>query len=166
MHATTSRRGLLSVGLALCVTVLAGCSTSHHDTTGTVLASTTAPAVSSTEESSNPASIAATAPGSSTPGPAAAASLCRVISLNIGLLTTAATSRNDPELQQTVSQLRQLSDVAPAEIKADLRVIADFDQKVLATVRAGGSPDAVEETPELNAALNHEAQWTAAHCSH
>jgi hypothetical protein len=90
--------------------------------------------------------------------------LCNAISLNMSVLTKAAGSPDDPSLAEGIALIRRLRDTAPAEIKDDLQVIADFDEKLLATARSGGSPDGVAETPQLTQALSHEARWTAAHC--
>ena len=79
------------------------------------------------------------------------------------MLTTAATAPDDPTLEEGIAKLRHLADIAPAEIKNDLTVIAAFDQSILDQVRSGKRPE-VKETPELTAALSHEARWTAAHC--
>jgi hypothetical protein len=99
--------------------------------------------------------------------PAAAtgsAQLCNAISLNMSVLTKAAGSPDDPSLAEGIALIRRLRDTAPPEIKDDLQVIADFDEKLLATARSGGSPDGVAETPQLTQALSREARWTAAHC--
>jgi hypothetical protein len=82
----------------------------------------------------------------------------------VSVLTKAAASPNDPSLPESIALIRRLRDTAPAEIKNDLQVIADFDDKLLATARSGGSPDGVAETPQLTQALSHEASWTGAHC--
>ena len=65
---------------------------------------------------------------------------------------------------QGIAKLRHLADTAPAEIQPDLTVIADFDQNVLDQIQAGRAPE-IKETPELTAALSHEATWAAAHCA-
>lgn len=98
-------------------------------------------------------------------GTASDQDVCHAISLNLGLLTKAAASPDDPSLDQTIAQLRQLRDVVPAEISGDLQVIADFDLKVLTALRSGRSPDNIQETPQLTAALSHQARWAAQHCT-
>jgi hypothetical protein len=145
----------LSLALALAAVIIAGCSSSHHPAAAAKADSPTGTGPSRTV-------VAATAPGSS-PHDSVARD-CQVMTLNLGVLTKAATTPNDPSLDQGIAQLRQLHDRAPAEIKGDLQVIADFDQQVLDAVRSGGSPDAIRETPALTDALSHEARWVATHC--
>ena len=120
---------------------------------------------------SNPASES---PGSTAPSPGTGSvpttaeptsdrQFCQAISLNLSFLTRAATSPHDPTLARGVAKIRQLASIAPAEIEHDLTVIADFDQHVLDQLQAGQRPE-IKETPELTAALSHEANWAAAHC--
>jgi len=145
-------------GLALAAAVLAGCSSSHD-------ASATQRDVPSAHSSA--AAPAHRSVGSSPPASTHGAqplAACQAIVRNLDLLTKVATPSGNPDLARSIKEFRALADTAPAEIRPDLRVIADFDQKLLDTVRAGGSPDDVAETPELTAALSHEAAWTAAHC--
>ena len=160
--ATRARLGGLTVVLALSAIAVVGCTSSRDGSAAKSGTSTTAAAQS--PDGSSHASAGATAPSSTTDRSAAATQVCRVISLNLDVLTKAATSPDDPSLDQGIAQLRQLHDAAPTEIKGDIQVIADFDQKVLDAVRSGGSPDDIQETPELTAALSHEAQWVATHC--
>jgi hypothetical protein len=110
-----------------------------------------------------PAAAQASA-GSVTGDAASTQQLCTAISLNLSVLTKAAGSPNDPSLAESIALIRRLRDTAPAEIKDDLQVIADFDDELLATARSGGSPNGVAETPQLTQALSHEERWTAAHC--
>jgi hypothetical protein len=51
------------------------------------------------------------------------------------------------------------------EIQDDLRVIADFDQKIIEATRNAGSPRGIQEKPALTHALSHETQWAATHCA-
>ena len=88
---------------------------------------------------------------------------CRAISMNLSVLTRAASSPDDPAVEQGIAELRKLAEIAPAAIKHDLTVTADFDERVLDQIRAGDSPG-VKETPELTTALSDEANWVAAHC--
>lgn len=66
--------------------------------------------------------------------------LCHAISLNLSILTKAPRSPNDPFLTESITRIRRLRDSAPTEIKDDLQVIADFDDKLLATARARWIP--------------------------
>jgi hypothetical protein len=118
----------------------------------------------------DPGSASSTAPSPNVGSPATSTGdrtsdqqFCQAISLNLAFLTTAATSPDDPTLDQGLARIRQLSTVAPAQLGNDLTVIADFDQHVLDQLRAGRRPE-IKETPELTSALSDEAKWTAAHC--
>ena len=107
--------------------------------------------------------------GSSTPSarvtvsPAAA---CKTISDSLRILVSAASQgRDNPGLKDMVGLIRAMRDTAPSAIRVDLQVIADFDQKVVDAVLSGTRPDTAE-TPQLTAAMKHEAAWTATHCGH
>ena len=150
MFAPRSRVAVL--GVALAAAALAGCSSSHTGSAGR----THVPAVHS--------SAAAPAHRSASPQGARPDAACQAIFRNLDLLTKVATPSGNPDLARSIKEFRALAATAPAEIRPDLRVIADFDQKLLDAVQAGNSPDDIAETPELTAALSHEAAWTAAHC--
>jgi hypothetical protein len=103
-------------------------------------------------------------PSPAAPGPGAG--VCRAISVNLNFLTAVAGSSEDPALDEHIAQLTRLVDTAPAEIKGDLQVVLQFDQRSLSAIQAGQSPDSIQETPELTAALTHVARWISAHCTH
>ena len=63
-----------------------------------------------------------------------------------------------------LKRLHTLAASAPSAIRSDLGVIADFDQKIVDGF-ASGKPPAIEETPELKAAMLHEALWVQKNCS-
>jgi hypothetical protein len=167
---TTGRAGTLlrhararHAALCVLVAVTSACGSARHSppppaagqvSTGSVRSATTAA----------PGSTPSPAPRPATDDSAGTQRLCNAISLNLSMLTKAAESPNDPSLTESIALIRRLRDTAPTEIKNDLQVIADFDDKLLATARSGGSPDGVAETPQLTQALSHEARWTAAHC--
>jgi hypothetical protein len=163
--------GVLSLAVAFTAAITTGC--------GPTGQTTAAPPTSSTRSATShpgPANDPTSPPSGSDPTrprsgsePAAPDSVglnrfCHEISLNLSFLTTAATSPDDPSLDQGIAAMRHLAEIAPAEIKPDIGVIADFDQHLLDQLRAGQRPE-VKETPELTAALSHEAKWTAAHCA-
>lgn len=153
--------------LALTALITAACSStartapSNPDSRASTTAAARSPVAGADSRS---ATVAVTAPSSAPPDVDAAKRVCQAISINLGVLTKAASSPNDPSLDQGIAQLRQLRDVAPVDIKRDLQVIADFDQKVLTVIRSGASPNDIRETPELTAALSHQSHWVAAHC--
>jgi hypothetical protein len=151
--------------LALCAGLLAGCGSSAHQTVAAAQPSSAAAAHSPESRPSKPPADATTSARPGPGDPASTATFCRAISQNLAFLTTAATSPDNPTLDEGIRQINRLADGAPTEIRGDLRLIAQFDQRLLPPLRAGQSPDSIEETPELTAALTHEAQWTAAHCA-
>ena len=92
------------------------------------------------------------------------AAACKTISDSLRLLASAASQgRNNPGLDEMLGLIKTLRDTAPSAIRGDLQVIADFDQKVVDAVLSGRHPD-IAETPQLTAAMRHEAAWTATHC--
>lgn len=88
---------------------------------------------------------------------------CQVLAANLDFLEQ-ATSGSDPDLQGAIVRMRSLERSAPVEIQPDVKVIADFDQHVLDAVSTGGSAADIRETPQLSAALLHEAAWVSNHC--
>jgi hypothetical protein len=106
------------------------------------------------------------APSAVAPAPAgdSDAAACKTISDRVRLLVSAAAhGRDNPGLKELLGVIKTLRETAPSAIRGDLQVIADFDQNVVDTVLSGGRPD-IGETPQLTAALRHEAAWTATHC--
>jgi hypothetical protein len=94
------------------------------------------------------------------------AAACRTISDSLRILVSAASQgRNNPGLKEMLGLIKTLRGTAPSAIRGDLQVIADFDQKVVDAVLSGKQPD-IAETPQLTAAMRHEAAWTAMHCGH
>ena len=159
-----NRMAVLLVCLSAVAVAAAGCSspqalsaTSTPSTPGAV--PQTNPVTQSREPSGPPTSTD-TAPTRAT---ASNTDICRAISESLSVLATAASSPDNPTLQEGVDRIRQLAGQAPPDIKGDLTVIADFDQSVVDRVRTGKAPE-INETPELTAAMSHEATWTATHC--
>jgi hypothetical protein len=114
------------------------------------------------------ASASVAAPASAAPAPAGGsdAAACQTISDSLRLLVSAAShGRDNPGLKQMLGLIKTLRETAPSAIRGDLLVIADFDQKVVDAVLSGRQPD-IAETPQLTAAMRHEAAWTATHCGH
>lgn len=160
------RTGGLSLVLALGAITLAGCGSSEQETSsGPVRPPTGGGSIPAGPATTPPSSSATVTSSASSDGPASVSSVCHVLSINLNALTKIASSPNDPDVDQVIAQLRHLGDVAPAEIKNDLRVIADFDQKLVTDLRSGKSVDSIQETPALTAALAHEAKWIRANCS-
>jgi hypothetical protein len=91
-------------------------------------------------------------------------STCRVLSSDLALLTAAAGDDADADLSSAMGHMRDFERSAPAEIRPDIKVIADFDQRLLDAVSSGGSPAAIDETPQLSAALTHLASWEGTNC--
>ena len=118
-----------------------------------------------------PAAHARPAPSSLRPAPTSAdhtinsgfKATCQVLAANLDLLEQ-ATSGDGPDLQGAIARMRSLERSAPVEIRPDVKVIADFDQHVLDTVSTAGSSGDIRETPQLSAALSHEAAWVSKHC--
>jgi hypothetical protein len=136
--------------------VLSGCgATAAHSSPGTSSSSTVV----------TPTATAAPAP--SPPAPKAAttepglADQCRVLS-NV-VAAVAAASGVYPDAARELAALRRVEPSAPPEIRPDLTVIADFLDRAVAAAAAHQSPE-VAETPALQAALRHQAEWTAQHC--
>jgi hypothetical protein len=114
------------------------------------------------------ASVSVAAPSSAGPAPAGGsdAAACKTISDSLRLLVSAAShGRDNPGLKEMLGLIKTLRETAPSAIRGDLQVIADFDQKVVDAVRSGQQPD-IGETPQLTAAMRHEAAWTGTHCGH
>lgn len=120
-------------------------------------------AASSQSASARPTSARRSTAPSAVPDSSGSAQVCQGIRLNLSVLTKAAGSPNDPSVKDEITQIRKLIALAPAEIKGDLTVIADFDEKILAELSSGAGPDVIAETPQLTRALSHEAGWTATH---
>lgn len=97
-------------------------------------------------------------------GTAGSRSACQVLGANLLLLEQAATSGGDPGLADSIARMRRLETSAPADVRPAITVIADFDQRVLDTVSAGGSPAGIGETPELSAAARTVATWLSNNC--
>jgi hypothetical protein len=92
------------------------------------------------------------------------AAACKTIAETLQILTSAAAvGRDNPGLKEMLASIKAMRATAPSAIRADLQVIADFDQKIVDAVLAGKQPD-IAETPQLTAAMAHEAAWTATHC--
>jgi hypothetical protein len=92
------------------------------------------------------------------------AAACKTISDSLRILVSAASQgRDNPGLKDMLGLIKTLRDTAPSAIRVDLKVIADFDQKVVDAVLSGKQPH-VAETPQLTAAMEHEAEWTGMHC--
>jgi hypothetical protein len=89
---------------------------------------------------------------------------CQVLAANLALLEQAATQGGNPDLRRAIARMRALERSAPVEIQPDVKVTADFDQDVLDEVSSGGSAGGIRETPQLSAALDHEAAWVSVHC--
>ena len=145
-------------GLAAALMLAAACSSnsnSHNEPAASGGVSTAAAAASSPRATSTPAEA---------PGTAALKPTCQVLPANLTFLLGAATSGGAVKLADAITRMRQLEQSAPTGIRPDIKVITDFDQKVLDTVSAGGSPDEIGETPELTAALKHEAAWVSKNC--
>ncbi len=161
------------------VLVLSGCGSSSS--TGASVAPTGASASvrPSVADSSTPSpasqAAASTAPPSSTAAPASPATTsaagesdaaaCRTISDSLRVLTTAAQGPDNPGLKEMTALIKKLRGAAPSAIRGDLQVIADFDQHIVDAVLSGKQPE-IKETPQLTAAMEHEASWTATHCGH
>jgi hypothetical protein len=161
-----SRTGGLSLVLALGVITLAGCGSSVQGSGSSPVRPPNGGASTRADPASTPlpSSAEVTSTTSSPDGPASVASVCHVLSINLDALTKIASSPNDPDVDHVIAQLRHLGDVAPAEIKNDLRVIADFDEKLVTDLRSGKPVDSIQETPALTSALAHEAKWIRANC--
>jgi hypothetical protein len=69
---------------------------------------------------------------------------------------------SNPGLSAAVSQLQTVASSAPAQLRADLAVIAAFDTATLKAARSG-LPN-VQQTPQLANSMQRVAQWDAAHC--
>jgi hypothetical protein len=89
---------------------------------------------------------------------------CRVLAANLALLERAATQGGNADLPRAIAGMRALERSAPVEIRADVKVIADFDQDVVDAITTGSSTGVIRETPQLRAALTHEATWVSKHC--
>jgi len=88
---------------------------------------------------------------------------CQILAANLDLLEQ-ATSGGGPDLQGAIARMRSLERSAPVEIQPDIKVIADFDQHVLDSVSTAATSGDIRETPQLSAALAHEAAWVSKHC--
>ena len=162
-----ARPGGLSVVLALSAIMLAGCGSSEQGPPADPVRPPAGAGSTPDDPATTPLSSSATvsSPSSSADGPASVASVCHALSINLNALTKIASSPTDPDVDQVIAQLRHLGDVALTEIRDDLRVIADFDQKLVTDLRSGKSVDSIQETPELTAAMAHEARWIPANCT-
>ena len=161
---TRMQRGMITLPVALLTLAgtASGCGASHHTAHAP---SPVVPRTSAAIGSPPPTSNRTTATLGATHRSAAIAQTCRAISLNLTVVTRAATAPSNPSVDHVIAQLQHLRDNAPPEIKHDLQVIADFDQKTVAALRSGQSPDSIQETPKLTAALAHQARWSAQHCA-
>jgi ABC-type glycerol-3-phosphate transport system substrate-binding protein len=149
-----SAKGLRLVGVFAALLVAAGCgSADGSNAVGTPSAR---------------ASVSAAAPSSSAPIAAGGsdAAACKTISDSLRLLVSAASRGQDnPGLKEMSGLIKTLRETAPSAIRGDLQVIADFDQKIVDAVLSGRQPE-IAETPQLTAAMKHQAEWTATHCGH
>jgi hypothetical protein len=167
-HTPLRRRpGLLVVSLAaVLATTLCGCgsrgslSPSSAPAPRRPVSVPALPSAAAVSSAPDPPSAQPPPPGGSAP----AGQVCQAITLSLPVLTTVAQSPDDPSIDEGIAQLRALRDTAPAGIRNDLQVIADFDDEMVTTVRSGRSPANLAETPRVTQALSREAQRTAAHC--
>ena len=88
---------------------------------------------------------------------------CTVLSQNTRLLTDAANG-NTADLRQQIATMRELATNAPAEIRVDIKLVADFDQDVVTEIDSGRSQQ-ISETPAVTSALKNTVVWIATHCS-
>jgi hypothetical protein len=129
---------------------------------GTAIALTACSSGSTSAESANPP--AATGPAA--PAPAvnsgSAKEFClAALQLGKDALPTAGDANPSASLQQVGGAWARLAKIAPAEIKPDVKQIADAIGKITADTPEA---DAAAAMGSLSVPIQHYTQWGAAHC--
>ena len=159
---------------AICTAAILLASSACSSSTGRAASSPAsphpAPPAARSAAGSEPPTVSSSAPqttvvvsGAAGAAPADVARTCAILSANTKLLTSLASGGRAPDLRQQIAAMRSLQAAAPAQIRADITVVADFDHHILDLVIAGKRPD-IGETHRLGAALAHLVAWIAAHC--
>lgn len=147
-------RPTIAAAIVLCPAILtAACSANSTSSSASGARSTTG---------AGPAAAArSTAASPAIPGSGNVPAFCALITKNNAILMDIAagdTSSTGVDATKLLHDLDAAAAAAPAEVKTDMQTIVDFDRQLIT------KHTDIQETPQLEAAMQHYATWTRAHC--